>query len=243
VVLGSHVPELSFLQILLGDEPVLSPQARVYQRLLAMDPVEAREVADLFLKEKSLLELYDVVLIPALSLAEQDRHKGALDQAREEFLFLNMNEMISEFSERDIESAPHGEHGFNGRVICFPVNDEADQIAATMLSQILEQMGYPVITFSPGASVRELLAVEPTSDDVVFTSAVPPLALAHSKAVYKQLRAKFPKLRIVACIWGYTGDLTNAKERFDGQAPSAILTSLADALKYVAELSGDRVTR
>jgi hypothetical protein len=31
------------------------------------------------------VELYDSVLIPALSMAEQDRHTGALDTAREEF--------------------------------------------------------------------------------------------------------------------------------------------------------------
>ena len=39
------------------------------------------------------------MLIPALSMAEQDRHKGAIDAAREEFLFLSINEMIAEFSE------------------------------------------------------------------------------------------------------------------------------------------------
>ena len=45
------------------------------------------------------MELYDSVLIPALSMAEQDRHKGAIDAAREEFLFLSINEMVVEFSE------------------------------------------------------------------------------------------------------------------------------------------------
>lgn len=39
------------------------------------------------------------MLIPALSMAEQDRHKGAIDAVREEFLFLSINEMIAEFSE------------------------------------------------------------------------------------------------------------------------------------------------
>ena len=60
-----------------------------------------------FLKGRPLVELYDSVLIPALSLAEQDRHKGAIDSAREEFLFLSINEMIAEFSEYQLaDSSP-----------------------------------------------------------------------------------------------------------------------------------------
>ena len=34
VVLGRHVPQLQFLDILLGDEPAMPPHARIYQRLL-----------------------------------------------------------------------------------------------------------------------------------------------------------------------------------------------------------------
>ncbi len=102
VVLGRHVPQFAFLYILLGDEPVLEADARVYQRLLALDDQQARDVAALYLADNSLAQLYDSVLIPALALAEQDRHKGALDKNREEFLFLSLREIITEFSEERI---------------------------------------------------------------------------------------------------------------------------------------------
>ena len=94
VVLGRYFPQLSFLHILLGDDIVLEAEAQLYQRLLARDQAEARGIVDAFLKEASLIELYDSVLIPALSLAEQDRHNGMIDAAHEEFLFLSINEMI-----------------------------------------------------------------------------------------------------------------------------------------------------
>ena len=252
VVLGRHVPNLSFLHILLGDQPVLAPEAQLYQRLLAMDQAEAREIADLYLKEQSLVQLYDSVLIPALALAEQDRHKGELDQAREEFLFLNVGEMIAEFSEREPErnpevfqdhpsSLPTPDHEpvepqFPGRVLCFPASDEADQITALMLAQLLEQAGYSVVSFPAGASLRDLLAVKPGSEDLIFTSAVPPFAFAHSKALYKLLRSRLPKVKTVIGIWGYSGDTEKAKARFERQAPETILTTLAEATKYVAEL-------
>ena len=99
VVLGRYFPQLSFLHILLGDEEALEAEAQLYQRLLAMDQLEARTIVDSFLKGRPLIELYDSVLIPALTLAEQDRHNGTIDTAHEEFLFLSINEMIAEFFE------------------------------------------------------------------------------------------------------------------------------------------------
>src|SRR5262249_29339856 len=48
VVLGRYVPHLRFLDILLGNKPVLSPEESLYQRLLARDPEEATEQAEEF---------------------------------------------------------------------------------------------------------------------------------------------------------------------------------------------------
>ncbi len=80
VVLGRYVPQFSFLHVLLGDEAALAAEARFYQRLLAMDDQEARAVAALYLTNTPWSQLYDAVIIPALTMAEQDRHKGALDR-------------------------------------------------------------------------------------------------------------------------------------------------------------------
>jgi predicted PurR-regulated permease PerM len=63
VVLGRYVPQLSFLLILLGDQPVLAPEAQIYQRLLAMDQLEAQTIVGQFLKGRPLVELYDSVLV------------------------------------------------------------------------------------------------------------------------------------------------------------------------------------
>ncbi len=66
LVIGKHVPQLSFLDILLGNEPVFEPKRRVYQRLLAGDQEEATELVDDDLENKPLVEVYDTLLIPAL---------------------------------------------------------------------------------------------------------------------------------------------------------------------------------
>src|ERR1700719_3322601 len=82
VVLGRHVDQLKFLDVMFGDQPALSPAELVYQRVLARDPVEAAEQAQKYLKEKPLLAYYQEVLIEGLKLAQADAERGALDHER-----------------------------------------------------------------------------------------------------------------------------------------------------------------
>jgi predicted PurR-regulated permease PerM len=247
VVLGRYVPQLSFLHILLGDEPVLAAEAQIYQRLLAMDQLEAHTVVEQFLKGRPLVELYDTVLIPALTMAEQDRHKGAIDAVREEFLFLSINEMIAEFSEYQVADSASGQdtapiadaaEDLTARIVCLPAHDRADEITAAMLSQILEQKGFATLSFPVVASsVNEVLAmIEAGRGDVVCISALPPYAFAPARAMCKQIRERFPKLKVVVCVWGFAGDTLKAMTRFERTQPDRLSTSLAEAVAHVQEL-------
>ena len=239
VVLGSYVPQLSFLHILLGDEPVLNAEAQVYQRLLAMDQVEAQTIVSQFLKERSLVELYDSVLIPALNMAEQDRHKGAIDGAREEFLFLAINEMVAEFSEYPVDQAEKEcDPRPDARILCIPAHDRADEVTAAMLAQILEREGLTAVAFSTlGSSPNEWIALmHPGQNDVVCISALPPYAFAPARALSKQIREKFPKLKLVVCVWGFGGDPVKANARFERAQPDRLSTSLVQAVEHVREL-------
>jgi predicted PurR-regulated permease PerM len=247
VVLGRYVPQLSFLHILLGDEPVLAAEAQIYQRLLAMDQSEAHTIVTNFLKGRPLVELYDSVLIPALSMAEQDRHKGAIDAAREEFLFLSVNEMIAEFSEYQGKESPSEEDSapipdaaerVDARILCLPAHDRADEITAAMLAQLLEQKGLATLSFPIGGpSPNEWIAlIEATRNDVVCISALPPYAFAPARAMCKQIRERFPKLKVVVCVWGFGGDALEAKARFERAQPDHLATSLAEAVEQAQKL-------
>lgn len=122
------------------------------------------------------------------------------------------------------------------------MNDEADQLTALMLAQVLEQLGYAAVSFPAGASLRDLLAVNPSPADIIITSAVPPFAFAHSKAIHKQLRSRLPSARTVTGVWGFSGDTEKAKSCFERQQPATILTTLAEAAKYIAATSdGHRI--
>src|ERR1700691_14301 len=59
VVIGRHVDQLKFLEVMFGDQPPLTPAELIYQRMLANDPIEAAEQARMFLKEKPLIAYYD----------------------------------------------------------------------------------------------------------------------------------------------------------------------------------------
>jgi predicted PurR-regulated permease PerM len=248
VVLGRYVPQLSFLQVLLGDDVALGAEAQIYQRLLAMDQPEAHAIVDRCLKEKSLVELYDSVLIPALSLAEQDRHKGAIDAIREEFLFLSINEMITELSEyqpahdsspaEDAAAESGPAERLSARIICLPANDRADEVTAAMLAQLLEQAGHATVSLPVAhASLVEMLALlEIKPDDVICISALPPFAFPPARTMCKLIRERFPKLRVVVGVWGFSGDAEKAKARFERAQPDRLLTSLAQVLDQIQEL-------
>ena len=103
LVVGKHVPQLSFLDILLGNEPVFEPKKRIYQRLLAGDQEEAAELLEDYLEHKPLAEVYDTVLIPALALAETHWHRGELNEGKHKFIMESLKEMIQDRVERQQE--------------------------------------------------------------------------------------------------------------------------------------------
>lgn len=248
VVLGGYVPQLAFLRILLGDEEVLGAEAQIYQRLLAMDQPEAQAIVDRVLKETTLVELYDTVIIPALSLAEQDRHKGAIDTNREEFLFLAINEMITELSEyqlahdspyaKDAAAESGSEERLSARILCLSANDRADEMTAAMLAQLLEQAGHSTLSLPIAhASPAELLVlIEKRQDDVICISALPPYAFPPARTMCKLIRERFPEQKLVVGVWGFSGDTEKAKARFERTQPDRLFTSLAQAVEQIHEL-------
>ncbi|MEA3087990.1 MAG: hypothetical protein QOC89_5687 [Paraburkholderia sp.] len=78
LVLGRHVRRLEFLDVLLGDQPALTPIENFYQRALAGDPDEAIEQAEALLRERSLSAYYDEVAIKGLQLAANDVARGSV---------------------------------------------------------------------------------------------------------------------------------------------------------------------
>jgi predicted PurR-regulated permease PerM len=247
ILLGQVLPQMSFLHILLGDEAELAPEAHFYERLLAMDQAEAHLVADRFLQQRSTLELYDQVVLPALGLAEQDRHQGILGEERAQFLLQSAQELIEELTEytpREPSAAavqPLGGAGLMERncpVVCVPTSDQADEIAATMLAQLLERAGHKTLLLPAAALSAELLtrfAEDPST--AICISAVPPLAFVPARTLCARLRRELPANRIIVGLWGSTSSPETLLARFGSAQPDGVVLKLAEALQqFGAEL-------
>jgi predicted PurR-regulated permease PerM len=260
VVLGRYVPQMSFLHTLLGSDAELSADAHFYERLLAMDQPEAHAIADRFLEGKPLVELYDSVLVPALSLAEQDRHQGVLDDVHSNFLFLSIGELIAEltsYRQKDLpdlsdhspgdDPPPSDDRAIPSRtwptparkefaVVCISASDQADELTTLMLAQLMERADHSTLLLSGSSLSTELLdtlAKEP--ETVVFISALPPFAFSHARALCQRVRAHLPTNRICIGFWNSTDDLDQTIERFGNGRPNVVLGTLSQALQQVAQ--------
>ena len=205
-VIGRHVPQLGYLNTLLGVEPVLAPEARFYQRLVALDQEEATELAEKYAQEKGAAALFGEVVIPALSLAERDRHQGELDARRERFLFDTVGGLIEDLSP---ETPPED------RSACIlPAHDEADQLAGQILARL------------SGARLVD------TAEDcsLVCISAVPPHAATHAASLARRLRKRMPEAKIVVALWSSESN-ERAVARLRQVGVDEVVTRLPEALQ------------
>jgi predicted PurR-regulated permease PerM len=230
VVVGAHAPNLQFLTVLLGDQPVMPPEAHYYQRLLANDQREASQVLETHLKSSSLENLFDTVLIPALNLAEQDRHRNELDDATVSFITQTTKDLVEELSLRRDESRPAEggvERSLQEKIFCLPVRDDADEIVGIMLAELLERAGYTATAIQIGSVERMLAEVAAADPEVVCLSALPPYAISHARGIYRRLRAQQSKAQIIIGLWNYTDDPVKAAAEISGGEQNLICTTLA----------------
>jgi len=219
-VMGRYIPELGYLNVLLGVEPVLPPEARFYQRLVARDRDEAMMLADEYAGEHGQAALFDTLLIPALTLIETDRHKGALEPETERFAFDTTRQILDELREDGTETTAAA------HVCILPARDQADELAGAMLARLL-----------PGArllSAKSLAAetLEQIGDGacrVMCISAVPPQAASHASYLARRLKKQFPKLRIVLALWTNEG-VDKVRPRLASAGIDEIATRLPDVL-------------
>jgi predicted PurR-regulated permease PerM len=246
ILMGRYIPQLNFLEILLGDEPVLSPQAHYYQRLLALDDGEARDIADRYLKQNPIGNLYDSVLIPALSLAEKDRHMNVLDEARTKFIHQSTRELVEELYEvcqnatspdsDDLSAIGETTRFASGlRIVCVPARDEADEIVGTMVMQLLRRAGYEADALPIAAVSTMLEQVEQLHPEVICVSALPPFAAMQAKSLCKQLRQRCPNVRIILGLWEFPGGAAKAQQRVGLSCADMIGTSLAQVVSLIGE--------
>ena len=253
-VLGKYIPNLAFLDAILGDEPTLTPEDRFYQRLLAMDRREADAVAHEYLKDHTVSELYSDVFVAALASAEREEEAGTLDPRNQKFIFANTREMVEEIGveaptlaaaraaaekkagggDSSVETVALSDKKplLTGHTVyCLPAADEADEIVAAMLAQLLEQEGIKAESVSYKTLANEMVAaVAEAGSRTVCVSVTPPHNTLHTRYLCKLLRTKFPELHIVVGLWGGEHDEDSLNRRKERLTADKVVTKLTDAI-------------
>ena len=257
MLLGRYVPQLDFLEVLLGDEPVLKPEEHLYQRLLAMDQDEARNVAENYLKENSIESLYETVLVPALRLAEEDRHMGVFDDGRSSAILQSARELLEDLENRMEEDRSADDRATAGedsthedgrtllpqrqdiaaRIACIPARDDADELVGMMLTDLLRKAGNNSTSIAIGAVDDMLAQVQLGGFEIACVSGLPPFAVGQARSLCKRLRARFPNLVIIVGLWQFAGGVPKAQERVGPSCTDAVATSLSEALLQIRRLA------
>src|SRR6201993_3328358 len=127
VVVGRHVDRLQFLDIMLGDQPPLTPPQLAYQRLLAGDPLEAAEQAHDHLKNASLEDYYDTILLKGLRLAEVDNRLGHLNEERLDRIVATVSELVADLeAHHDVETTNATTSDVESKFSAFVATEQAN---------------------------------------------------------------------------------------------------------------------
>jgi predicted PurR-regulated permease PerM len=213
VVLGQHIDGLGFLHVILGDAPPLSPEEQLYQRLLADDPVEAAEQAEHFLKDKSLAQYLDDVLVPGLTRAQSDSDDGKLARGRLDDIrsaAKTLLEAVSDLGAGIAEdkdspsSTPPVEWRADGAIICVSGPSPLDELCAALLLQDLVQEGFhPQLLTAKDLANAQLQGKEFVGVKLLCLVMlnVEPRA-SYLKLIARRLRRLFPNVKCVGVFWG-----------------------------------------
>ena len=230
-VVGRHVPRLAFLEILLGDEPALSPEAHLCQRLLAGDQDESARVVESFGSDKTLAQVFDSLLLPCLRMIEISRHRGDLDSERSHLAFEMLGTLIDDAADRYAPQAHAASTPFDGprpRALCLPARDKADELGARMVEKLVIQAGGDVLALSSDELVGELLErIAGTSPIAVCVSALPPAASLHARVLCKRIRTRFPDIKLVVGIWDASIDPQTMKSTLNINTSDTVVNELA----------------
>jgi predicted PurR-regulated permease PerM len=236
VVIGRHLPQLQFLETLLGSEPVLSPTERLYNRLLKGDTEGAIELADEEVEDEGRETFLTDTLLPALRLAERERADDPQTlQQRRRFIesFEALVDDVSPVSNVD-----------DAEIVLIGGKSEIDEGAALLLGIHFKDAGHEVRILPPMAIRQE--AIGRLDLDGVKTVVLVFLGQdirAQSRYAARRIRRMYPDVRIVALMLDRDGSEERAEtlhvDALYGSAPETV----DGVISYVREAKGVEIKK
>jgi len=246
-VVGRYVPQLAFLDILLGNQAPLRPHQAFYQRLLAGRPDEAADQAEEYVRTHSMNVFLGRVALRALLLAERDRLRGALE---DEYV-----KQVADGARAVLETLNGRLRGEDGRkrpptieadlVICAAGRSELDEAAAALLAQALEGDGRAVVVLPYAAAIHIALPdVDPARIKTVCLSYLDPEAVPHARYLARRFRRRIgADIGLIAAFWGMEQDAAKIEHARAETRADQVVQSLDAAVEAVKHGCRDKAAQ
>ena len=201
VVIGRYLPGLSFVSVLLGDEPALAEHEAVYQRLLAGDAIAVAERLEPDQEDGGATGIADAVVMPALQLASADRLRQSLSDEQTDLVRKTMAEALALAMDDEDED---GERPAAVRpsVVVVGARGPIDAIAASYIGRLLaHETGRGVIASASESGLTALSTAhaamskeQPTAVVIATTGSASQRQIGY---VVRRARALFPDARLI----------------------------------------------
>lgn len=247
VVMGRYVPRLAFIEVLLGSEPVLSPEERLYQRLLAGDIEEAIELAEAEVAASSVLAFHDDIALAALRLAEGARKSGSSIEDRQKvadgmrMLVEDLREILDrqQEGEKDHVSAAFLPPAEKAEILCIGGRGALDTVAALLLTHVLETRGVAARLLPATAITLESIgSLDLTGCKAVCLSYLSPRPRTYARFVIRRLRARAPGVKIVLGAWNPAAEEEGAIDLAAETGADAVVGRLSAAADLLEQAVG-----
>jgi hypothetical protein len=231
VVVGRHAKALEFFDVLLGDRPALPVVERFYQRVLAGDPDEIMAQAEAYVAARSLLEYYDCVAVPGLTLAARDEARESIDAARVSTIRRSMTSIVADLG----RAAGSGAQPSRGIVACVEGRGCFDEVVASMLQQLVEREGFATRRIEHHAVSRDEIGGLDLKGvtTIVLThlelSGTPP----HLRYLVTRVRQQAPDATLIVGLWPAGNAAPTGDDAGGPIGANRYTTSLAETIAAV----------
>ncbi|ABE64580.1 putative GAF sensor protein [Nitrobacter hamburgensis X14] len=229
LVLGRNLPQLRFLDTMLGSTPALDIPTRIYQRLIANDADEAFEIASTEIEKSSIISFYDAIGIEVLRLASDDYLQDASAEHRLH-LASGMDTLLDDLNDQYPSSqSPEA----RPRVLCIGGKWEIDAFAGEMLAHALASEGVAAASQSAaGVNADYLAKLDLKGANIVCLSYLTPHPAVPARHACRRLRRRWPNLRIVLALWNAPPELLT-DESLSALKADTVVTSVEEAVRRI----------
>jgi predicted PurR-regulated permease PerM len=208
VLIGRNFENFDFLDTLLSNRALLSPEKRLYHRMLIMEPSEFHDAIDQYTGSNNHEEVYDSILVPTLCLAESEFNLGHISRDRLDAIIASIRLCADEIIDGVTSSTKTRDHVIGPvqlqfhdpeqpATLCIPAHDELDGIACTMVGQLLTAHGGNVEQAHVSAPHDVETLVLAKDIKRIFICALGTQSTMRSIAWARIVRHRFPEMIIV----------------------------------------------